>query len=70
MRFLIAEDEYYARKALVLSVQNWQKDAVIAEAENGAAALSLLRTQAFDVLLLDIRMPQMDGLTLAAHVSA
>lgn len=69
MRFLIAEDEYYARKALALSVQNWQKDAVIAEAENGIAALSLLQAQAFDVLLLDIRMPQMDGLALAARVS-
>ena len=66
MRFLIAEDEYYARKALVLSVQTWQKDAVISEAENGMTALSLMRAQPFDVLLLDIRMPQMDGLTLAA----
>lgn len=70
MRFLIAEDEYYARKALVLSVQTWQKDAVISEAENGMTALSLMRAQPFDVLLLDIRMPQMDGLTLAAQVNA
>ncbi len=69
MRFLLVEDEYYARKALRQSVLGWQQNAVVAEAENGVTALAMLEQAPYDVVLLDIRMPQMDGLKLAEHVS-
>lgn len=69
MRFLLVEDEYYARKALRQSVLLWQQGAYVAEAENGVHALSLLEQAPFDVVLMDIRMPLMDGLTLAEHIS-
>lgn len=69
MRFLLVEDEYYARKALRQSVLLWQKHAAVAEADNGVTALAMLEQSSFDVVLLDIRMPQMDGLTLAEHIS-
>lgn len=69
MRFLLVEDEYYARKALRQSVLLWQQDAYVAEAENGVHALSLMEQASFDVVLMDIRMPQMDGLALADHIS-
>ncbi len=68
MRFLLVEDEYYARKALRQSVLMWQKNAVVMEAENGVTALSMLENASYDVVFLDIRMPQMDGLTLADHI--
>jgi two-component system, response regulator YesN len=69
MRFLLVEDEYYARKALRQSVLLWQQSAYVAEAENGVHALSMLEQSSFDVVLMDIRMPQMDGLTLAEHIA-
>jgi two-component system response regulator YesN len=69
MRFLLVEDEYYARKALRQSVLLWQQGAYVQEAENGVNALALLEQSAFDVVLMDIRMPQMDGLTLAEHIA-
>ncbi|MEG2207580.1 MAG: response regulator [Clostridia bacterium] len=68
MRFLLVEDEYYARKALRQSVLCWQQDAVVAEAENGVAGLAQCKHSPFDVVLMDIRMPQMDGLTLAKEL--
>ena len=68
MRFLLVEDEYYARKALRQSVAGWQQNAVIAEADNGVSALALMEQASFDVVLMDIRMPQMDGLALAEQI--
>ena len=37
-------------------------------AQSGSAALELMRTQAFDVIVTDMRMPEMDGMTLLSHV--
>lgn len=42
----------------------------VTEATNGAEALALVRTQVFDVVLLDIQMPVMDGLTATAAIRA
>src|SRR3546814_14059392 len=38
--------------------------------DRGTAALPLLETQRFDLLLTDIVMPEMDGIELAQHVAA
>ncbi len=40
----------------------------VATASNGIEALRLLEQQAFDLLVTDYKMPEMDGLTLAARV--
>lgn len=65
MRILIAEDEYYARKALERNVRDWDQDAEVLEADNGVSALERLRKNDVDILLLDIKMPQLDGLALS-----
>jgi two-component system response regulator AlgR len=41
---------------------------VVGEAASGAAALELLSREAADVVLLDIRMPEMDGIEVAQHL--
>lgn len=62
MRILIAEDEQPLARAVVkiFEKSNYSADAV----SNGAEALSYLAAGNYDVLVLDIMMPVMDGLTV------
>ena len=61
-RILVVDDEQNARSALrtILSEEGYE----IREATNGEEALSLLTEFAPDLILCDVRMPKMDGLTL------
>jgi len=68
MNIVIADDEYYARKAIVQMVADWDAAAVLWEAEDGTEALALIETHRPDLVLTDIRMPGLDGIQLAAHV--
>jgi DNA-binding NtrC family response regulator len=63
---LVVDDELSVRHSL----SGWfRKDGLdVATAENATAALNLLRDRRFDVVLLDIRMPGMDGLELQEHI--
>ena len=66
---LIVDDEPPARmrlKAMVNALDDYQ---VIAEAENGQQAMEMNTRLAPDIVLLDIRMPEMDGLAAAAQLS-
>lgn len=66
---LIVDDEQPARmrlKAMVDALEDYQ---VIAEAENGRQAMSANAKLSPDIVLLDIRMPEMDGLAAAAQLS-
>ncbi len=66
---LIVDDEQPARmrlKAMVDALEDYQ---VIAEAENGRQAMSANESLSPDIVLLDIRMPEMDGLVAAAQLS-
>ncbi|MCE9574280.1 MAG: response regulator [Deltaproteobacteria bacterium] len=39
----------------------------VVEASDGSGGVELLGTRAFDVVIVDLRMPQVDGLALTAH---
>jgi two-component system LytT family response regulator len=66
MRVLIADDEAPARR-LLARLLGTLGVAVVAEAESGEAALDAAFRTKPDVILLDIHMPEMDGLELAAR---
>ncbi|HUX31253.1 MAG TPA: LytTR family DNA-binding domain-containing protein [Thiobacillus sp.] len=72
LRVLIVDDEAPARHRLrdVLAdcVGQLQVD-IVGEADNGLDALSQAQQQPVDAVLLDIRMPGMDGLECAAHLN-
>ena len=63
---LIVDDELLIRDLLYdfFSGQGWS----IAVAENGEKALDVLRSRKVDLVLTDIKMPEMDGLTLKTEV--
>ena len=42
----------------------------VSEAENGAQALTLIEQQDFDLIILDIMMPKMDGITVLKNIRA
>jgi two-component system response regulator AlgR len=72
LRVLIVDDEAPARHRLgdVLADCSDQLAVdIVGEAGNGLDALTLIQRQPVDVVLLDIRMPGMDGLECAAHLN-
>ena len=63
---LVVDDELLIRDLLYdfFKDQGWE----ISIADNGKRALELLKSKEFDLLLTDIKMPEMDGLDLASKV--
>lgn len=70
MKILIADDEAPARTRLRRLVEEVDGCVIVGEAANGREALLLSDKTQPDVLLLDIRMPGMDGLEAARHLAA
>lgn len=66
---LIVDDEAPARDRLIRLLDDLEEWAVMAEAENGQQALQLCQEHRPDVVLLDIRMPGMDGIETAEHLN-
>lgn len=64
---LIVDDEKNAREGLARALRRTYE---VKLAENGLAALEVLTETAVDVMLSDVRMPGMDGLTLLQRVLA
>src|SRR5688572_12418489 len=69
MNLMIVEDEIRIMNSLVNNIP-WSEHGieVVAAAENGREALSLIERKKPDIVLLDIEMPEMDGLSLAKSV--
>lgn len=68
MRVLIVDDEPAARRRLRTMAEDLGVE-VVGEAEDGADALSMIPELEPDVLLLDIQMPEVDGLDVARHLT-
>jgi len=62
IRVLVAEDQSLVRRGLVAIVNMEEGTLVIGEAADGAEAVKLWRSLKPDVVLMDLRMPDTDGL--------
>ncbi|MDH3978656.1 MAG: DNA-binding response regulator, partial [Gammaproteobacteria bacterium] len=69
-RVLIADDEALARSRLRGMLEELNDYEIVAEANNGSEALHQCMASSPDIVLLDIRMPDMDGIEAARHMAA
>jgi adenylate cyclase len=63
---LVVDDDSINRTLLTTNLQ--QQGYQVASAEDGKQALEMLRTHPFDVVLLDLLMPEMDGYQVLEHM--
>lgn len=68
IRVLVTDDEPLIRAGIRMILTSAEDIDVVAEAANGREAVELARTRRVDVVLLDIQMPVMDGLTALAEL--
>ena len=70
IRVALVDDDALVRSALGLMIGGQADIELVGEASNGEEALSLVRTSSPDVVLMDIRMPVMDGLEATRQLHA
>ena len=66
-KILIVDDESIEREGISFLIEKYKLPLEVAQATNGKTALEYMRTHPIDILLTDVKMPQMDGLELARH---
>ncbi|GGR12915.1 response regulator transcription factor [Streptomyces netropsis] len=70
IRVVVADDQELVRSGFAMILQAQPDIEVVAEAGDGAEAVEAVRRHAPDVVLLDIRMPRVDGIEAARTVCA
>lgn len=69
MKILVCDDEDLARSRLIRFIEDIDGGEVAGEAANGEDAIRLVNERQPDVVLLDIRMPRMDGMEAARRIT-
>ncbi|WFB11438.1 response regulator transcription factor [Streptomyces sp. LX-29] len=69
VRILLADDHALVRRGVRLILDDEPDLTVVAEADDGARAVELARTEGVDLAILDIAMPRMTGLQAARELS-
>ena len=70
IRVVIADDQELVREGLRMMLEAEHDIEVVGEASDGAAALNAARTHDPDVVLMDVRMPGLDGIQATARLTA
>ena len=68
IRLLLVDDQPLIRAGLRMLCDAEADLTVVGEAENGAEAVALAASEAPDLIVMDIRMPEMNGLDAAARI--
>jgi two-component system, NarL family, response regulator LiaR len=68
IKVLVVEDQAVVREGVVAILSFSPDIEVVGQAENGAQALTMVKAKKPDVILLDLVMPQMDGLTAIPRI--
>src|SRR3954463_8147594 len=68
IRILVVDDHFVVRMGLSGSVNLEEDMMVVAEASNGPQAIHLYRQQLPDIVLMDLRLPAMDGTVTATAI--
>lgn len=69
IRVLVADDQFVVREGIKILLEPMEEIQIIGFAENGLEVLDLVNKENPDIILLDIEMPEVDGLTLTKHIS-
>ncbi|MBY8845023.1 response regulator transcription factor [Streptomyces sp. SP2-10] len=68
IRVLVAEDQSAVRAGLVLILRSAPDIDVVGEAEDGERAVELARSLRPDLILMDVQMPRLDGVTATRRI--
>jgi CheY-like chemotaxis protein/HPt (histidine-containing phosphotransfer) domain-containing protein len=60
LKILVAEDTPFTQKFILRLLENWNHQTTLVE--NGCQALEAFKRESFDIVLMDVQMPEMDGL--------
>ncbi|MBY9077407.1 response regulator [Paenibacillus sp. HN-1] len=69
-RILLVEDNPHNIRLVEQLVEEWDESADLLKAESGEAALNLARDHSFDLVLMDISLPDMDGIDVTRALKA
>lgn len=69
LKILAVDDHPIFRKGLVALIKDAYTDALIVEAENGLIAIQEMDQQRFDIVILDIDMPEKSGIEVLDHIN-
>jgi DNA-binding NarL/FixJ family response regulator len=70
IRVLLADDQALIRAGFALIIGSEPDLEVVGEARNGREAVELARSERADVVLMDIRMPEVDGIEATKRIAA